>query len=487
MNPGGGCAKNELRACNRAGVRMSVAPEDTTGDVWAMWQGHVVEGTFPLRRYLGGSDHSGVFLTERRTGQTTPALALKLVDAVPGLAERQLTNWQTAAGLVHPNLLTLVESGRCQLEERPCLYAVMEYADQTLAQLLTHRALTEEEAREMLLPTLSALAFLHGRKLVHGQVKPANILAVGDRLKLASDTIRPVDERGIRRGAISIYDPPEAREGSYSTAGDIWGLGVSLFEALMRTPPPHPDRRPAGGALPSQFSPLFRELVGRCLSARPGDRPTPAEIEGRLRPQSAAAARHEISRTVAARRPVEPRRAVGASRGLRVAAPLTLAASALLALGWTAMRTLTAPRAVTPAVAQAAREAVPTPGRGEALAERAQNVAPVLTAANTSAAQPQTMPASAEVHAEIPDVPPRAQQTIHGHVRVSVRVIVDKEGTVVAALVDQAGPSRYFEQLAREAAKKWTFPPSDGAAPRLELLRFEFTREGAQGRATSLE
>ncbi len=48
------------------------------------------------------------------------------------------------------------------------LYAVMEYADQDLAQLLQRRALTEDEAREMLLPALSALAFLHERSLSSG-------------------------------------------------------------------------------------------------------------------------------------------------------------------------------------------------------------------------------------------------------------------------------------------------------------------------------
>ena len=84
--------------------------------------------------------------------------------------------------------------GGCQLDGLPYLYVVMEYADQTLAQLLQHRALTDEEAREMLRPTLDALAFLHGRNLVQGQLKPANILVVGDQLKLASDTIRRVSE-----------------------------------------------------------------------------------------------------------------------------------------------------------------------------------------------------------------------------------------------------------------------------------------------------
>jgi outer membrane biosynthesis protein TonB len=68
---------------------------------------------------------------------------------------------------------------------------------------------------------------------------------------------------------------------------------------------------------------------------------------------------------------------------------------------------------------------------------------------------------------------------------VSVRVIIDKDGTVYAALADQPGPSRYFEKLAIEAAKKWTFLPVDTDAQRLMLLRFDFTREGTSARAVT--
>ena len=41
-----------------------------------------------------------------------------------------------------------------------------------------------------------------------------------------------------------------------------------------------------------------------------------------------------------------------------------------------------------------------------------------------------------------------------------MRVIVDEDGKVVTATSEDPGPSRYFEQLSLEAAKKWKFAPA---------------------------
>ena len=81
--------------------------------------------------------------------------------------------------------------GRCQLGGLQFLFVVMEYAEQNLSQILSRRALTVEEVREMLPPILDGLGFLHSQHQVQGRLKPTNILAIGDQLKLASDTIRP--------------------------------------------------------------------------------------------------------------------------------------------------------------------------------------------------------------------------------------------------------------------------------------------------------
>jgi TonB family protein len=473
---------------------------DSMSEIWQAWQGREINADLRLGRYLGGSDHSAVFLAD------PAAVAVKLVPAWPALAESQLTDWKAAAELAHPHLIRLLEAGRCTLDGQPCLYAVMEYADQNLAQLLKHRALSEDEAREVLPPALEALAYLHSRNLVQGQLKPANILAVGDRLKLAADTVRAVSDTRGSPGEASVYDPPEAREGSYAAAGDIWGLGVTLIEALTCRPPATGGEGRGDIVLPRDFPPTFRELVTWCLARRPYDRPKVKEIEAWLQrrpgaavpvgvrppPRSAEAARpepaprqtdippaaHEPSVVAPGPVPAIPPPAVAGSAGppkhRSLTAPI-IGAVALLVLAWAALHTLRTHRQSAAATVEAARPALPAAAAG----------APPAAAGHAMPAPPQASAAGAAlvVHSEIPNVPLRARHTIRGHIRVSVRVMVDRDGNVVATLVDRPGPSRYFERLAMAAARQWTFAPADTPAQRVEVLRFEFSRDGTTARA----
>jgi TonB family protein len=89
------------------------------------------------------------------------------------------------------------------------------------------------------------------------------------------------------------------------------------------------------------------------------------------------------------------------------------------------------------------------------------------------------------LHEEIPDVPRRARNTIHGQIKIAVRVTVDRSGNVVDETLENPGPSRYFARLATKAARKWKFAPADNQDSRKWLLRFEFTRGGATGHAVT--
>jgi hypothetical protein len=177
--------------------------------------------------------------------------------------------------------------------------------------------------------------------------------------------------------------------------------------------------------------------------------------------------------------------------------PVAAGAIVLLALAVMCVLILRSRTNTTPVVESYQEEPLPTSSDSPPPAGTDEPTA--LPVSATSVTRARSMPSAAaqpaaprvvstkEIHEELPEVPSRVLHTIRGHVRVSVRLIVDKEGTVFAALVDEPGPSLYFERLAIEAAKKWTFPPLDTTASRLELVRFEFTRQGATGRAMEVE
>ncbi len=102
-------------------------------------------------------------------------------------------------------------------------------------------------------------------------MKPSNILVVRDQVKLASDTVRAVGEPAIGRNAGSAADAPEAHDGNYSAAGDIWALGVTQCEAFARRLPSGLDG--VGEVeLPPDVPAPFRKVVARCLSRNPQDR-----------------------------------------------------------------------------------------------------------------------------------------------------------------------------------------------------------------------
>jgi serine/threonine protein kinase len=263
----------------------------TKTEVWVGWESQVVNGVYPLRRFLGGSNHSAVFLTEY-AAENLPNAAIKLVPAGTMDTEAQLVQWGAAATLSHPNLLRLLDVGRCQLSGRGYLFVVMEYAEQTLAQILPRRALSSDEVTQLLIPTLDVLAALHYNNLVHSQLKPSNFLVVDDQLKLASDTIRPTGyyASGIIR--TSPYDPPELSDGDISATGDVWGLGITLAEALTQHAPAWQDERFETAALSAALPPEFADTVRRCLSRIPSSRPTVADLKAQYNPPRQA---HAIS------------------------------------------------------------------------------------------------------------------------------------------------------------------------------------------------
>jgi TonB family protein len=446
------------------------ARRETMSEVWTKWEGEVINGAFPLRRFLSGSDHGGVFLTEFKA-QNLPNAAIKIVPVDPTLTEAQLSRWKTAATLSHPHLIRLFDAGSCQLGGRQFLFVVMEYAEENLSQILPHRALTPDEVREMLLPTLDALSFLHRKNLVHGQLKPPNFLVVDDQLKLASDTIRPAGESRTTIAESSFYDPPEAKNGGISAAGDVWALGITIVEALTQCPPAWPDERSEIASLPTSLPPTYVETVRRCLSRNPADRPRIADLEAQIK-QAPQAPVVPIPQPVVGN---ATGRAAPSRKSLkqRLLVPTMAVLLIIFVAIWAGLR-LFRSNSNSPEIS--------APSSGAKPAEFSASSSPVSQPSDRPP-QPLGETSSSVLHEEIPDVPRSATNTIRGHLDVAVRVTVDSSGNVIDETLEKPGPSKYFARLATAAARKWKFAPADNQSPRVWLLRFEFSRGGTTGHA----
>ena len=432
-------------------------------EVGKKWEGRVIDGKFRLQQWLGGSEHSAVFLTER-TANGSQKAAIKLVSAevfsgdnIDGAA--QLSRWTETAKLSHPHLIRLFESGRALIDGANFLYVVMEYAEENLGQILPQRPLSPAEVNEMLPPTAEALAFLHQSGLAHGHIKPSNILAIDNQLKISADSLRKTGERD--KLAHAAYGAPEVVSTGSSPGADAWSVGAVLVAVLTQQEPPFGRRADGEVAIPYFPQPLY-EIARLCLRADPKQRCTMNKILGKA----------EVQERLPARTIEKP-----PAKRSKVWLILPVAAAVIL------LAVLFGRRSHQPDVTPAETPSTESP-TAPANVPATQSPAPF----QEKAASGKTGATRGKVLQEIsPDISPGARRTITGRVKVSVQVSVDTSGKVSQAEFVSRGPSKYFASQALAAARRWKFePPQVNGQPSTSewILRFQFGRTSTQVTST---
>jgi TonB family protein len=441
-------------------------------DAWKNWEGRTVDGRFPLRQWLGSSEHSAVFLTDR-PGQNAQKAAIKLVELNGADPDREAARLRSAANLSHPNLIRILANGRCQVDGSQFLYAVMEYAEEDLAQILPQRPLTPSEVGDMLPPLLDALSYIHEKGFVHGHIKPSNVQAVQDQLKLSSDQVLSPAEPNAARKPMGVFDAPETATGNVSPAADVWSLGVTIVDALTQNLPSQGQSEPG---VPKDIPEPFRGIVRDCLHLDPKMRCSVPDIRARLKP--AAADRPVVDKPVADRHVAEKRIAepetIPASeptsklRTIVIGAVLVIVA-AMVVWGLLPKKKLEPAQPAATTEQPAARSTPPTPSTSEP-------PAPNRTAGTGGEVRKQSLP----------DIPQSARNTISGTIKISVHADVDASGKVTNAKLKSSGPSRYFATRALNAAQEWEFtPPQVNGQPVASawLIQYRLRRGGIQASA----
>ena len=283
-------------------------------DTWGLGDGDLLTPDLTVTRLLGGGEPYAAYLAF----DEVPSGPVVVKIARPGRVDDPSTlrglerEVDTLTAVNHP---VVVRGLRAALGgDRP--HVVLEALDgPRLSSLLRrHGPLQEQQYLPLAIEMASALHYLRRVGVVHLDVKPANIIMGAPARLIDLSVARPVGEaaRLTHPVGTDAYMAPEQcdpeRAGGPGFAADVFGLGVTLYEAITGLRP-FDDPRPQAASVTARFPQLddvpyamggrvpadVAKVVEACLAPHPADRPLPHEVAEALEPALARAPRGRLA------------------------------------------------------------------------------------------------------------------------------------------------------------------------------------------------
>src|SRR5438094_3812587 len=362
-----------------------------------------VQGRYRIVRALGTGAFGSVCLAEdESTGhQVAIRLLPRWLAAPPHAAQAVLRRGRSiiAASAAHPGLVRVHECGEL---ETGGIFAAMEFVEgRRLSEILSGgEPLDISAAIRLALDLGGSVETLHNMGLVHGALRPCNVLVLEDgRVKLMDLELaglrdaRPTDGALVAKPPAEYLSPEQICRAPVTEKADIYSFAVILYWMLCGVPPfqaetrdavlekhltePPPPMRPRR-AVPASVE----SIVTQALDKQPGLRPLMQDVLNRLWSD--------------AHRPTNRRiRTVAIVGGAALAASLVVVVAwSLLALRPSGPRPLAQPAAPPPTSAQAPGSSPPTSSARAAAPPPATTTAPAKPAAAPSPAAKPTPPSA---------------------------------------------------------------------------------------------
>ncbi|MBA2627852.1 MAG: protein kinase, partial [Gemmatimonadales bacterium] len=297
-------------------------------------------GRYAIERELGRGGTATVFLAQDLRHRRPVAIKVLRPEVAAVLGpDRFLREIEIAAGLSHPHILPIHDSG----EADGLLYFVMPYVsgESLRVRLVRDGQLPLEDALRITRDVCAALSYAHERGFVHRDIKPENILlehgeaVVADfglarALEVAADS--RITAPGFAVGTPTYMSPEQTQSPDVDGRSDLYGVGCMLYEMVAGEPP--------------FTGPNAQVILGRhrterpraLTSSRPTVPPDMARVVHRLLAKLPAD-RYATADAVLAALPVTSSDSVGAAGPARSRRVLIVAIALLLAgAAWVAWR-----------------------------------------------------------------------------------------------------------------------------------------------------
>lgn len=200
---------------------------------------------YRLQRELGRGGMATVYLAQdERLARAVAVKVLHTDVATQVGVDRFALEIQTVAALSHPHILPLLDAG----ETEGFLYYVMRLAEggtlrSRIGEPPQARALPFEDAFRIAAEVAEGLSYAHAQGVVHRDVKPENILFVGDSAVVSDFGVARVEgaaritTTGAALGTPHYMSPEQMGSGNVDARADVYGLGCVVYEMLTGTPP----------------------------------------------------------------------------------------------------------------------------------------------------------------------------------------------------------------------------------------------------------
>jgi tetratricopeptide (TPR) repeat protein len=290
-------------ARERAGAQAAERQNSQGGPGASAPSSSSVEGRYKIVGKLGRGGMGIVYKAEDTVLERVVAFKVlpESLKENPQALKNFLREARSAAQLNHPNIVTVFDAG----EQDGVYYIAMEYVDgNTLKDIIKHKgAISPGGVVHVVAQICEGLAFAHEKRIVHRDIKTANVMWTRDRKTKIMDfgLAKVVEEVRNHTTVVSgtpYYMSPEQTLGkNVDHRTDIYSLGVTMFEMATATLPfregnlpyhhvhtPPPDPREFVPGLPEAIA----DVIGRCLRKNPAERygsarEIVAELKSRLK------------------------------------------------------------------------------------------------------------------------------------------------------------------------------------------------------------